>query len=113
MLSYLIALACVVGMAAGQILFKISARGLHETGTLLSLKSAGALCAALFLYGLTSVAWVWVLQRMDLGKVYPIMALAFVFVPLASYFIFGERFAPQYILGVCFIFFGVVMAVNS
>src|SRR5690606_41278160 len=66
-------------------------------------RSAGALLAAMMLYGITSVGWVWVLQRIELGRVYPLMALAFVLVPVASHFVFGERFQTQYFIGVALI----------
>ncbi|MCZ2338969.1 MAG: hypothetical protein LC127_12440 [Chitinophagales bacterium] len=44
-----------------------------------------------------------------MGKVYPLMALAFVFVPLASYFLFGERFNITYCIGVIMILIGVIL----
>jgi drug/metabolite transporter (DMT)-like permease len=36
------------------------------------------------------------------------MALAFILVPLASYFIFQERFTAQYAIGVILIILGVI-----
>ncbi|MBL5921623.1 EamA family transporter [Lelliottia amnigena] len=109
MASYIVALLCVFGLAVGQILFKLSANLFTTSGTLLSLKPMSALFSAIALYGVTSLAWVWVLQRTQLGKVYPLMALAFVFVPLASYFLFGERFNITYCIGVIMIVIGVIL----
>ncbi|WP_459200419.1 EamA family transporter, partial [Pseudomonas tremae] len=65
------------------------------------------------LYGITTLAWVWVLQKIELGKVYPLMALAFVLVPIGSHFFFGERFQPQYFLGVAIIIIGILIAVRA
>ncbi|UYO94032.1 EamA family transporter [Pollutimonas sp. M17] len=113
MITYLAALLCVLGLAVGQILFKISATALAQTGTFLSPKVAGALLAAMMLYGITSVGWVWVLQRIELGRVYPLMALAFVLVPVASHFVFGERFQTQYFIGVALIMAGIILAVKA
>lgn len=109
MLTYMVAFLCVCGLAAGQVLFKLSADLFSAAGTFLTVKPLGVLFAAIMLYGLTSLAWVWVLQRTSLGKVYPLMALAFAIVPLASYFIFGEKFSLAYFWGVVMIMFGVAL----
>jgi drug/metabolite transporter (DMT)-like permease len=113
MAGYLVAVLCVFGLAIGQILFKVSASALTENGTPLSLKVMFPLATAMCLYGITSIAWVWVLQKIELGRVYPLMALAFVIVPLGSHFIFGERFQTQYFLGVAMIVVGILVAVKS
>ncbi|XYJ11331.1 EamA family transporter [Telluria sp. B2] len=113
MMTYLIALICVLGISAGQILFKLSANALHRSGSFFDPRTAMILFAALALYGITTIGWVWVLQKAELGRVYPLMALAFILVPLASYFIFGERFQPQYFFGVTLIFVGIVLAVRA
>ena len=107
---YLAAVLCVVGLAIGQILFKVSASALAQSGTLFSFKPLAALSAAMVLYGITSIAWVWVLQKVELGRVYPIMALAFVLVPMGSHLVFGERFSIQYFFGIALIMVGIVVA---
>lgn len=113
MMMYAIALLCVAGIATGQIMFKLSASSLHRAGTIFDLKTLMILGAAFALYGVTTIAWVWVLQKIELGKAYPLMALAFVLVPIGSHFILGERFQVQYFVGVAFIMFGIVLAVKS
>ncbi len=113
MIIYVAAILCVVGLAIGQILFKISATALSESGTFFAIKPAAILFAAMCLYGITSVAWVWVLQKVELGRVYPLMALAFILVPLGSHLVFGERFQPQYFIGVAMIMIGIVVAVKA
>jgi drug/metabolite transporter (DMT)-like permease len=113
MIIYLAAIICVVGMAIGQILFKISATAISESGTFFAIKPAAILFAAMCLYGATSVTWVWVLQKVELGRVYPLMALAFVLVPLGSHLVFGERFQIQYFIGVTLIIIGIVVAVKA
>jgi drug/metabolite transporter (DMT)-like permease len=113
MLVQIIAILCVIGLAIGQILFKVSATSLTQTGSFFAPKTAAILFSALALYGTTTIAWVWVLQKVELGKVYPLMALAFILVPLGSHFIFGERFQIQYFVGVTLIMLGIVLAVRS
>lgn len=110
---YSIAIICVIGIAAGQILFKLSATALHKSGTLFDYNTLLTLFFAFALYGVTTLAWVWVLQKVELGKVYPLMALAFVLVPVGSHLIFGERFQPQYFIGVALIITGILVAVKA
>jgi len=113
MLVKIIAVLCVLGIAIGQILFKLSANSLHQTGSYFAPKTAVTLFSALVLYGVTTIAWIWVLQKIELGKVYPLMALAFILVPLGSHLILGERFQPQYFVGVILIMIGIVVAVRA
>ncbi|MBD8684808.1 MULTISPECIES: 4-amino-4-deoxy-L-arabinose-phospho-UDP flippase [Pseudomonas] len=109
---YFVAVLCVLGIAGGQILFKLSAASLQRAGifdpqTLITLFTAFAL------YGITTIAWVWVLQKIELGKAYPLMAMAFVLVPIGSHFVFGERFSVQYFVGVALIMSGIVVALKA
>lgn len=113
MLVNIVAVICVLGIAVGQILFKLSANSLQQTGSFFAPKTAAVLFAALVLYGVTTIAWVWVLQKVELGRVYPLMAMAFVLVPLGSHLILGERFQPQYFVGVILIMIGIVVTVKS
>jgi len=111
--TYFIALICVVGIACGQILFKLSATSLQKTGSFFDPSTLILLFSSFALYGVMTIAWIWVLQKADLGKVYPLMALAFLIVPIGSHFIFGERFQPQYFVGVALIMAGIIVAVRS
>ena len=113
MLVQIVAVLCVVGLAIGQILFKLSATSLSENGSFFALKTAATFFFAMTLYAITSIAWVWVLQKVELGRVYPLMALAFILVPLGSHIIFGERFQAQYFVGVALIMVGIVVTVKS
>jgi len=112
-MTYLVALICVVGIACGQILFKLSAISLKRTGSFFDPHTLLLLLSSFALYGIMTIAWIWVLQKADLGKVYPLMALAFVIVPIGSHLIFGERFQPQYFLGVALIMVGITVAVRA
>ena len=113
MFPEIVAFLCVIGMAVGQVLFKVSATSLTQTGSFFAFKTASTLITAMTLYAITSIAWVWVLQKVELGRVYPLMALAFILVPLGSHLVFGERFQPQYFVGIALIMIGIVVAVKS
>lgn len=113
MFVQMVALLCVVGLAIGQILFKLSAMSLIQTGSFFAFRTAVTLVAAMSIYAITSVAWVWVLQKTELGQVYPLMALAFILVPIGSYIVFDERFHLQYFIGVALIMIGIVVTVKA
>jgi len=110
---YFIAIICVIGIATGQILFKLSALSLQRSGSFFDPNTMVTLFFAFALYGITTIAWIWVLQKIELGRVYPLMALAFVFVPIGSHVFFGERFQPQYFVGVAMILTGIIVAVKA
>ena len=108
-----VALLCVLGIAIGQVLFKFGANALNAAGGRLLSSGGLVLAAALALYAVTTVAWVWVLQRSELGKAYPFMALAFILVPIASHFVFGESFSWRYAVGCALLVAGVVLTTSS
>lgn len=112
-MMYLVAVLCVVALSFGQILFKLSSSYLAASGSFFSTKFLLTILAAMLLYVAASLAWIWVLQRVELGRIYPLMALAFVLVPLGSYFFLGERFHGQYYIGVGMIIIGIVLAIKS
>jgi drug/metabolite transporter (DMT)-like permease len=51
--------------------------------------------------------WMLAIERTELGYAYPFMALSFVFVPIASAVLFGERLPPLQLLGLLLIVVGV------
>lgn len=108
-----IAVLCVVGIAIGQILFKVSANLFEQTGNYFSLRPTIIVFVALIIYGLSTLIWIWVLQKVELGRVYPLMAIAFVLVPVCSHVIFGEKLSTQYFVGIAFIVLGIFFAVKS
>lgn len=110
---YFVAVLCVFGIASGQLMFKASAMCFEVSNSYIDKKGILILALALVVYGVTTLAWVWVLQKLSLGKVYPFMALAFLIVPVASYFVFNERFSLQYFWGVLLIMLGIYFTVKA
>lgn len=113
MITYLVAFLCVIALAGGQILFKITASELAAAGTFLAPRVLRPFALALAVYGTSTIGWVWVLQKIELGRVYPLMALGFVFVPLGGYVFLGERFQPQYFVGIALIALGIVVTLRA
>ena len=113
MIIYGLALACVIGLSIGQILFKMAALAWTAEQSLWATKPLTLTILALALYGSMTFAWIWILRMTDLGRVYPLMSIAFILVPLGSAYFFGERFGMGYYLGVSFIILGLLMTLKA
>lgn len=107
---YLAATLCVIGMTAGQLLFKATAEMLNGADSALQPRVLAVFGVAVGIYGLTTLGWVWILRYADLGRIYSFMALAFILVPLASHFVFGERMTTNQWLGSLFILAGIALS---
>lgn len=98
-------------MAVGQILFKLAAGQINfsEKGLIASLVFNTHLLIAVTLYMVATVLWVWILSHMPLKQAYPLNALGFIIIPLASYFAFNEGLNIGYWVGVSLIIVGVLI----
>ena len=65
---------------------------------------------AMFIYGVATLLWISLLRYVPLNKAYVFMALSFVLVPIASYFVFREHITVGYWIGVALIVSGVIVA---
>ena len=108
-----LALICVLGMCVGQVMFKVSALSLNETESIFAPRTFLLLAATMTIYVVVSFGWVLVLRKSHLGQVFPFYSLAFVLVPIASYFLFGERFSSSFILGSVLIIAGLLLCMRS
>ena len=115
--SNLVGLAIfTVMLAVGQLLFKksgLSIRGLPLGEALLNLAQLPAFYAALVLYGLATLLWVWLLSRVTLMQAYPWVAAGVVIIPLLSAAVFGERVNATYWLGAALIVAGILITQYS
>lgn len=106
--TYGITLLCVCAIASGQILFKlVSGRIFPLQGFLHDYKGMALLFTALFIYGLTTIAWIYVLHHMPLNRAYMFMALSYFMVPLAAHYLLHEPFTLPLFIGGCVIALGV------
>ena len=97
-------------LACGQVMFKrvgLTLQG-HSglEGVLLVLREP-SLYAALITYGAATLLWIWILSRVTLIQAYPWVSVGMVIVPLLGWFVYGERVAPIFWLGVAFIVAGI------
>jgi drug/metabolite transporter (DMT)-like permease len=99
-------------LAAGQLLFKLAARQIVgvPVGQLAPvLLSNLPLWIAVFLYGCSTMLWVWILSRVPLTQAYPWVALGAIIVPLAAWFLLGEMVKPIFWLGAALITVGILL----
>ena len=106
-------LVCVAVIAGGQLLFKIASGLIDFRRPLDEPRGLVVLGVALALYGGATLLWVAALRHAPLGRVYPLMALSFVLVPLAAMFILREQLSPQYWAGVALIVAGLAVIGRS
>jgi drug/metabolite transporter (DMT)-like permease len=105
-----------IAIAAGQILFKRAALQLGSaTGAawFLDLARLPTMWLALLLYGGATLLWVRILTTVPLSRAYPFMALAFVVVPAAGWWLFGETITGRYAIGTALIVAGVLVVARA
>jgi drug/metabolite transporter (DMT)-like permease len=102
-----------LAMAGGQLLFKSAALGTPQRGALtewtLDLLRNWQFFAALAIYFLLAVLWVWILRVVPLSQAYPFVALAFAVAPLMAGFWFGEPLSLRLLAGLTIILCGLLL----
>ncbi len=109
----LILLGCVLGVTAGQLLFKTAAAAPRPDGEAWRLFLSPPLIAGLAVYGVATIVWVWQLRSVPLTRAFPFMALGFVVTPLAASVLFQEATSPRYWLGALLICAGIVLSLSD
>lgn len=106
-------LVCVLGIAAGQVLFRLAAQRIQAADWLHTLVLNPWLWTALVVYGVATLLWIWVLRTAPLHRVYPFFALAFVLVPFLESWVWAHPVRWQSWAGGVIIAIGVVIAVSG
>ncbi|QXL84442.1 hypothetical protein [Comamonas sp. NLF-1-9] len=109
----IVTLLCVLGISLGQVLFKKAALSLADTNELMNWISNSWLLAAIILYGVTTVVWIWVLRQAPLHLAYPFMALAFILVPLLAKLLLNEPIHAQTFVGGTLILVGITITAHA
>lgn len=100
-----------LSLATGQIFFKFVAQTsepLNSLNNILMLVTNAWFHAALVCYGMSTILWIYILQKVPLSFAYPFVAIGFILVPLFAWLIFGEVLKLKYFLGVLFIIIGLL-----
>jgi len=101
-----------LGMAVGQVLFKIAAERAkhHDSNAFLgAVLLDGYFVTAVVTYFALTLLWVAVLTRVPLSRAYPFVVLSFVFTPLLAAVLLGEQLSLWYFLGVALILTGLMV----
>jgi len=101
-------------IAAGQVLFKLTSAstGNFDLRGLTQLLLNPLLLAALALYGIGTLIWIFVLKSVPLTIAYSFMGLTFCFVPILAQLFLGETVTIRYAVGAVLIVLGMI-AINS
>jgi drug/metabolite transporter (DMT)-like permease len=105
-------LACVALIAIGQLLFKTAAGQWRvDAGPWVALRTLAspAFLAALVIYAVATLLWVFALRTVPLGTAFPLYALTFLLVPTLEHFAFGAPLPPHALLGGAVIIAGVAI----
>jgi multidrug transporter EmrE-like cation transporter len=106
----------VSAMVVGQILFKMSAQYLvvekGPVNLLLSLLTWQFILAMVF-YSTATFLWVILLKYVPISRAYPFVALSFVLLPIASYFLFGDPLTTRYFSGLAFFMTGLFLIATA
>lgn len=114
-MNYLLCLLNTCLLATGQLLFKAGSVGkeLHSVIDIIRLFFTPMIFCALCLYAITTGLWIFILNRMPISQAYPVQALAFPLVLLASIYFFGEQVSITKWIGIAVIFCGVFIATRG
>lgn len=107
--------ACVIGVSAGQVLFKFAAISLPKSGQTISVLdfiSNVYLTTALLIYVAATILWIWILRTIPLNLAYPFMALTFLLVPILASIFVGEAIKSNIAVGGMFIIVGIYLIVK-
>lgn len=102
-----------LALSLGQVLFKLAAVDGGASRSLFSMLFSWKMIAALSVYAFATLMWVVALRVVPLTAAYPIVALAYVIVPVLAHFWLGEALSSKVLLGGAVIVFGVWLSVRS
>lgn len=115
-IHYLLGIAFGLSLTVGQILFKIAANQMGVDGQSLSIFRVlftAPMIAAVVLYGLTVILYVYILQQIPLNRAYLFTFIASGLVPILAAVIFKEPVSARYIVGTVLIFIGLAIATTG
>lgn len=113
----MVALVSVSMNAAAQVLLKI-ATSRPEIGPTAAEKLVGSLIsvpgvAALAIYALSILSWVWVLSKLPVSQAYPFISIGFVLVAAFGHLFLNERLHWSAYLGIFLIAIGLYLVARG
>jgi drug/metabolite transporter (DMT)-like permease len=105
-----------LSLAAGQMLFKLTSLQTDVDGKplpLFQLLFTAPMIAAVALYALTTLLYVYLLQQVPLSRAYMFSLAASALVPIGAIILFNEALNVRYVIGAAFVFLGVAITASS
>jgi len=104
----------VIGLALGQVLFKLAAQRLNASTAASMLAWLNLpIVMAVVVYAASTVFWVSALRALPLYLAYPVSALGFILVPILGHFVLHEPLSIRTLFGGAVIILGVAIAAGS
>lgn len=110
--QFILIIFSVTLLSIGQIIFKMVSQKINidENVKIFSILLSPILVLALFVYGIATITWIVALSQIQLHVAYPFAALAFLIVPLLSYYFLGEPLNIYTFIGGGVILLGVFIS---
>jgi drug/metabolite transporter (DMT)-like permease len=110
-MPYIVLFLNTVLLVAGQTVWKI---GLEKSGglrldNLLSVLFSPLILLGIFIYGIATVLWLYVLSKLPISVAYPLQSCAFVMALLIAFFFFKESIPPNRWIGTGIILAGITI----
>lgn len=112
-MTYVLLILTAIGLSIGQVLLKKSANILNQLDNPWELLFKLPFIGGVSVYGLTAIIWIWALKSVPLSRGYMFMSLAFIIVPVMSYYIFQEPLTKHFWVGVALIIAGVFLTIKA
>lgn len=109
-------LGAVAFSVVGQLLLKAGAQhlsGLGRLGFLLAAARDIHVLSGLVAWTVSTLCWLYVLRVAPLSRAYGLTSLTFVFIPLASVYLFGEQVRRLHVVGTVLIVMGVACLLSG
>jgi drug/metabolite transporter (DMT)-like permease len=118
--SILLVLCSVTPAVAGQLILKYAIGRLNlnmdETGPIgyyVRLFTTPIVILGFFMYGLSSLVWLFILSKLPLSLAYPLVSMGYVLVVFFSWLLLREQVSMTRLAGVAVICLGVVLLATS
>lgn len=120
--SFLVLVSTVLLAASAHLLLKVGVSQVGAIGAdqvreplklVASLLSNPRVVVAMPLYGVSFVAWLVVLSRLNLSLAYPALAMTYAIIPLASWLLLDESISALHWVGIVVVVIGVVLILRG
>jgi multidrug transporter EmrE-like cation transporter len=117
LLPLLLALGCVLLSALAQLAMKQGMAAAQTAGGVVGTYTQALLnpwvWGGMGLYGLSAVAWLWVLSRLDVSLAYPLVSLGFVVTMVAGVWWLNEPWSWTRVAGATLVVIGVLVMASD